>query len=126
MVSPQALARARLKEIEQSTRRLVEAIEAGADPDAIKPRLAELRAERRATERELAKVQDDRRLTGAEIAEILSRLGGLAAVLHEASPSEKAEVYRSLGLQLSYQPDSHTLQATADLAGGVSRVGGGT
>jgi site-specific DNA recombinase len=126
MVSPQVLARARLKEIERSTRRLVEAIEAGADPEAIKPRLAELRAERRATERELAKVQDDRRFSGAEIAEILSRLGGLAAVLDEASPSEKAEIYRSLGLQLSYQPDSHTLQATANLAGGVSRVGGGT
>ena len=46
-------------------------------------------------------------------------------MVDDALPAGKAEVDRSLGLQLSYQPNSNTLRATRDLSGGVRRVKGG-
>ena len=47
-------------------------------------------------------------------------------VLAEAEPPEKAAIYASLGLRLTYRPDQQAVLATADLGGVVSRVGGGT
>jgi hypothetical protein len=57
---------------------------------------------------------------------VLTELGGLAHILGEATPLEKASIYQGLGLHLVYQPDQHTLVATADLGRVPSRVGGGT
>lgn len=119
--------RRRLEEIDRSIRRLVVAIESGADPDSIKPRLLELRLERKAIEADLARrSHSPAPLTPAAIREVSERLGDLASVLDDATPSERAEIYRHLVLHVAYQPEAHALVATADLGRGVSRVGGGT
>lgn len=54
----------------------------------------------------------------------------LAAVVRDADPTDKAEIYRGLNLVLTYQPAAQTVHAQAHLAGdphGVMvRVRGGT
>lgn len=118
--------RRRVAAIDQATRNLVAALEAGTDPMAVQPRLAELRAEREVASRELTDTAADEVLGADDIQRILDELGGLEHVLRTAEPGEKALVYASLGLTLRYQPDQNRVVATADLGRVLSGVGGGT
>ena len=118
--------RARHTEIDKATTNLVKAIEAGTDAAVINPRLADLRAEREAVTRQLASLQSPERLSPMDIDALLEELGGLGSVLSEATPPEKASIYRDLGLHLVYHPADKAVVATADLGRVLSRVGGGT
>lgn len=40
----------------------------------------------------------------AQISELVEELGGLSAVLGEATEAERAQAYASLGLRLDYDP----------------------
>jgi site-specific DNA recombinase len=91
----------RVSEIDQATRNLVSAIEAGTDPAVIQPRLAELKVEREAAARDLTGMTAPAALTSGDIERILDELGGLGQVLGTAEPNEKAQIYASLGLRLS-------------------------
>lgn len=54
-------------------------------------------------------------------------LGGLIGALDQASPVDRAAVYRELGLRLTYVPATSQVRAEVDLARGApGRVGGGT
>lgn len=57
--------------------------------------------------------------TADEIAAVLHRLGDLTQALAEADPEHKMEVYRALGLRLTYEPETQTVHASVDL--GVHR-----
>lgn len=59
-------------------------------------------------------------MSAAQISELVEDLGGLAAVLGEATGAERAQVYASLRLRLDYDPYLRRVTATADL----SRVAG--
>lgn len=118
--------RTRLADIDKATANLVAAIEAGTDPAVIQPRVGQLRAEREQVALQLASIEAPDRLSPADIDALLTELDGLAHILGEATPPEKAGVYQGLGLHLVYQPDQHALVATAELGRVVSRVGGGT
>lgn len=118
--------RARRAELDKATSNLVTAIEAGTDPAAIKPRLADLRAERGAVTRELASLDAPDRLSPTDIDALLAELDGLGSVLREASPPERASIYHGLGLHLVYHPADKAVVATTDLGRVLSRVGGGT
>ncbi|MGH3225790.1 MAG: hypothetical protein ACRDPY_45105 [Streptosporangiaceae bacterium] len=52
-------------------------------------------------------------MTEAEIRSIVDRLADIASVLHEADPADKAEVFRQLGLKLTYRPGRRLIQAAA-------------
>lgn len=112
--------------IDTATKNLVAAIEAGTDPTMIQPRLAELAAERNAMQKRIAALQPTDALTAADIDRIITELGGLTAVLDQATRTERMAIYGALGLRLTYQPDQHTVVAEADLGRVASRVGGGT
>ena len=61
--------------------------------------------------------------------DIIDAATDLVDVLRAADPDHKHEVYRSLGLQLTYQPDTRTVQARIDLGPHrwvFARVGGGS
>jgi hypothetical protein len=118
--------RARLTGIDKATTNLVTAIEAGTDPAVINPRLADLRAQREAVTRQLASLQSPERLSPMDIDALLVELGGLGAVLREATQPKKASIYHSLGLNLVYHPARKAVVATTDLGRVFSRVGGGT
>jgi hypothetical protein len=43
-------------------------------------------------------------MSETEVRAIVDRLADIAGILHDANPYNKAEVFRQLGLKLTYQP----------------------
>lgn len=97
------------------------ALDAGADPVVVAGWIADTQAERqRAEQRQqaaaAAKTTDDLgRITAEEIIAIVEELGDMVTALRDAEPEHKLEVYRSLGLHLTYTPETQTVRAQIDL-----------
>ncbi|WP_131769183.1 recombinase family protein [Candidatus Protofrankia californiensis] len=111
----QAAERARLA-IADCTAKLTRyraALDAGADPVIVTNWIAQTQADRAAAERQLreATTDSDRRMSRDEIAALVEALGDILTALTEADPTDKAEVYRQLGLRLTYQPATQTVRA---------------
>jgi hypothetical protein len=60
-------------------------------------------------------------MTKEDIKAIVDRFASLAAVIRDADPADKAEIYRGLGLVLTYQPNAQLVRAEAHL-GTVQRT----
>ena len=54
-------------------------------------------------------------MTREQIASIVTALGDILAVLRDADPADKAEIYSQLGLRLTYQPGQRIVRAEAHL-----------
>jgi site-specific DNA recombinase len=54
-------------------------------------------------------------VTCEQIASIVTALGDILAVLRDADPADKAEIYSQLGLRLTYQPGHRIVRAEARL-----------
>ena len=69
-----------------------------------------------------------RRMSEAEIKAIVDRLADLARVLQEADPNDKSEIFRQLGLKLTYHPGREVVEAqiTPAECGFFESVRGGT
>jgi len=67
-------------------------------------------------------------MTEAEIRAIVDKLGSIAEVLSNADPLEKAEIFRRVGLRLTYHPGRQLVAATVQPAecGFFESVRGGT
>ena len=97
------------------------ALEAGADPAVVARWIAETQAERRLAEQHRretpGKVNDPvHRLSTEEIFAIVEELGDIVDALRDAEPEHKLDVYRNLGLRLTYDPETRTVLADIDLA----------
>jgi hypothetical protein len=55
------------------------------------------------------------RVTRTEIAELISGIADLVVVVRQASVDDKAEIYRQLGLKLTYEPGKALVRAEATL-----------
>lgn len=115
-----------LGEANRKVAALVNAVESGV---AVEDLTAALR--RRTAERDELRVRLERAdrplaMSAAQISELVEELGGLAAVLGEATGAERAQVYASLGLRLDYDPYLRRVKATADLSRVAGCVRGGT
>jgi len=99
-------ARRRATECDTRLARYRAAFEAGTDPAVVSAWIAEVQAERLAAEVELERAtgQQNRRMSRDQLAALVNGLGNLLDVLATAAPEDKAEVYRRLGLQLTYDP----------------------
>ncbi len=90
-------------------------LEAGADPALVATWSREVQAERAASAAKLAQAENrrgtHRRMSREEIRGLVDALGGLLSVLHQAEPADKAEVYRQLGLRLTYDHETQTVLA---------------
>ncbi len=68
-------------------------------------------------------------MTRDEISDLVGKLGDIIGVLREADPADRAEVYRQLGLRLTYHPAEQEVrvqaQPDADSYGEMVRVRGG-
>jgi site-specific DNA recombinase len=107
------------------------AIDAGGDLDEITGWINEAKAERLQAEAALrATPSKPHRLTRDEIKAIVERFASLAAVVQNADPADKAEIYKGLNLVLTYQPGARTVRAEAQLStdshGAKVGVRGGT
>lgn len=102
------------------------ALEAGADPAIVAEWIAEVRGKREAAERVLATTAPAEPLDEASLRAMLDGLGDLRQVLGDADPTQKAEAYAGLGLQVAYHPGRKVCSASVTLADPCStvRVGG--
>ncbi|MGW3897681.1 hypothetical protein ACWD6L_21085 [Micromonospora profundi] len=124
-------AQAIITECDAKLERYRGALDAGADPAVVTGWIAQAQAERTRAEAELRAIAGStpRRMSRAEITALVTALGDITTVLREADPSDKAEVYRQLGLRLNYQPETQTVRAEVDLSahrGAMVCVRGGT
>jgi hypothetical protein len=82
--------------------------------------IAETQAERRLAEQRAtatpAVAETENRLSQEEIVAIVEELGDMVAALRDAEPEHKLDVDRNIGLRLTYDPETRTVQADIDLA----------
>jgi hypothetical protein len=106
---PHCVARRVIADCDQHLARYRAALEAGTDPALVAQWTAEVTATRAAAQIRLRDTTAARpaRMTPDEIKTLVASLGNLLTVLRDADPDDKAEVYRELGLRLTYQP-GHT------------------
>jgi hypothetical protein len=104
-----------LAECDRKLARHRAALEAGADPKLIAGWSREVQTQRAAAEARLAHITGSRgtcpRMSRDEIHTLVDAVGGLLSILHAADAADKAEVYRQLGLRLTYDDETHTVLA---------------
>ena len=94
------------------------ALDAGADPVLVASWIRQTQQERDHAARTLQPSRtapQSRPMTIREVTDLVNSLGNLIDVLTEAAPEDKAEVYRRLGVRLTFHPDTQTAHAQLDL-----------
>jgi hypothetical protein len=109
--------RQRLAACDRKLRRYREALDAGADPVQVTGWINEATRERARVEAVLrAGVREERlsrreSVSGEEIARLLEQTGDLVRVVLEADPLDKADLFKELGLVMTYYPQRHEVEA---------------
>ena len=114
-------ASAAIRECDLKLERHRAALEAGADPAVVPEWIAQVQAERAAAHAELVRhrtAPQPIRYTPEQISEMIDAFADAVAMLRQADPEDKAEVYRQLGLRLDYDPETETVAAQARLPWG--------
>ncbi|MFI2030566.1 recombinase family protein [Streptomyces buecherae] len=93
------------------------ALEAGADPTVVTQWIAETQAHRARAAAELGRTVTAQggRMTREDIAELVRAAGELTEVIRQADPADKAEIYKQLGLRLTYDSGKHKVLVEIDL-----------
>jgi site-specific DNA recombinase len=121
-----AVLKRQLSEANNKVAALVAAVESGAAVEDLTAALRRRTAERDELRARLKRAERPSVMSAAQISELVEELGGLSAVLSEATGADRAEVYASLGLRLDYDPHLQRVTATADLSRVAGCVRGGT
>jgi site-specific DNA recombinase len=101
-------ARRAIAECDRKLTRHKAALEAGADPTLVAAWSQDVQRERALAHARLTHLQHHTGkgpMTKNEIRAVINTLGGLLAILHHADLADKAEVYRQLGLTITYDHD---------------------
>jgi site-specific DNA recombinase len=107
-----AAALARVADYDGQLARYRASIDAGGDPVVIGPWIAEIQAKKVAAQVEIRTATGRRQMSRDEIEAVVTALGGLARMVQEADPKDKADIYAKLRLTLTYQPEEKLVQAT--------------
>jgi site-specific DNA recombinase len=94
------------------------ALAAGADPAIVTKWINETQAMRARLQGQLRRPQTPaigRYMTADEINEMLDQLGDVGEVLRSADLTDKAALYRDLGLNLTFNPTAQSVYVRADL-----------
>src|ERR1700761_6541446 len=104
------------------------ALDAGASPVTVAGWIAETEAEKARYEaglRQVAKARE--RMTEQEIRSVVEKFADIARVLSRANAEDKAEIFRQLGLRLTYYPGRRLVEARIEPSYGFfDGVRGGT
>jgi len=107
------------RKIAECARKLAQyraALDAGASPATVATWIAETEAEKASYALAMRRTATRRpRMTEAEIKAIVDKFADIAAVLHDADPDDKAEVFRQLGLRLTYHPGRQLVEAEVEI-----------
>ncbi len=87
------------------------ALDAGASPATVAAWIAETEAEKATYALAMCRSEPRPRMSEAEIRAIVDKLAAIPRVLHDADPDDKAEVFRQLGLKLTYHPGRQLVEA---------------
>ncbi|WP_228542578.1 hypothetical protein [Nocardia sp. XZ_19_369] len=91
------------------------ALEAGTDPQLIATWTRQVQSEREVVVAQLAAMEATAKarpaLSSNEIRELVKSLGGLVKILRAADPTDKLEVYRQLGLKMTYNHETRVVVA---------------
>ena len=101
------------------------ALEAGAEPTLVAAWIQDVQRERALAHATLTHIDHrtgNGRMTTDEIRAVIDTLGGLLAILHQADPADKAEVYRQLGLTLTYDHEKRIALAETQTRSSVGVV----
>jgi hypothetical protein len=98
------------------------ALEAGTDPAVVQQWITQVQAEKAVAEADLRQLTGRRTMTHEEINTVVEALSGIAAILRSAGPMDKADIYRQLGLRLTYQPGLRSIRAEASPDGSCTKV----
>jgi len=103
------------------------ALDAGADAVTVASWMAEVTTERHRAEIALRAATPSEAPTVADLRALIEGLGDMVAVLASADPHKRAELYKALGLRLTWHPKEKKVLVEAQPAGVLAeRVGGGT
>lgn len=91
------------------------ALDAGGDPAVISRWITETTAERAMLVARTRPATPRAPMTQEQIASVVTALGDILAVLRDADPADKTEIYSQLGLCLTYQPGRRIVRAEAHL-----------
>jgi hypothetical protein len=94
--------RQRIAAAEAAMTRLLRALEAGWDPEALTSQYNAAVAEKRAALAGLEALEPAERLSGADIRAMVKELGAMKVVLDQAERGDLADLYGALGLEVSY------------------------
>ena len=101
-----------IEDCDTNVERYQAALDAGGDPALIVFWISETSTERDNTTAALrASAAPPRRLTEGQITAIVAGPGSLLAVLRDADPRDRADLYSRIGLRMNCQPDLETLKA---------------
>ena len=95
------------------------ALDAGADPQAVAEWTRQVKAERAAALARDASQRPPpaaRQLTEDDIRALITGLGDLRDVIHDAEPAVKAAIYEQLGLKVTYQPGQDKIRAEVTIS----------
>ncbi|MEU7874314.1 hypothetical protein [Dactylosporangium sp. NPDC049140] len=92
------------------------ALEAGADPAVVTEWIKTTQTERAHAEQDIRSHTATPRpgMTVEQVTDLVDSLGDLTMALREATPEDKAAVYRELGLRLTFHPDKQMVHAQVD------------
>ena len=106
------VAATRLSEAEARLRRFQAAIEAGVDPAALVEVINEAQAARAAARAEVENAPAPDALSAVEIYAMVDALGDVGEALSSTHPESLENLYAAVGLQVRYEPTSHTADVT--------------
>jgi hypothetical protein len=115
-----------LADAEQRLRRLHAAIEAGVDPVALIDPINRAQEELEAARFEQQRLPTVHALGQAEVKAMLDHIGDVGAALQRADPAKLEELYRSLGLEMTYRSADRLVEVTVQPRVVSERVRGGT
>jgi site-specific DNA recombinase len=125
-----AEAQATIKECDAKMTRYQAAIDAGADITEVTKWINATKTDRLTAEAILRGTSAPTRMTRTEVAGVIERFTSLVAVIRDADPADKAEIYNGLNLALTYHPENRTVNAEVaireDHHGVMVGVRGGT
>ena len=98
------------------------ALDAGTDPVLVQQWITQVQAERAVAAADLRQITGRRSLTADEISTMVDAMSGIAQILRQADPADKAEVYQQLGIRLTYKPGPRLIQAEASPSGSCTKV----
>jgi site-specific DNA recombinase len=115
-------AREKIKACQTKLDRYRAALDAGTDPGLVLQWITQVQAEKAVAEADLRQITGRRIMTPDEINTLVEAMAGIAEILRRADPDDKAEVYRQLGLKLTYKPGLRLIQAEAGPSGSCTKV----